>query len=457
MMTEQAAVPTSPSTNPLSERELEVAQELVTGASNGEIARTLIISPHTVKVHVRNIFEKLEVNSRTEATMVLLQKGWVTVPGVSPISDEALIPDAPFLNDVAIRPFAWQRVYMLGAVILILLALWAPTLSSRSAEPVDLLSDSSLGVIGAPVVTTLPRWEARTPLTSARSRLAGAVLGETLYALGGEGQDGETLDLVTAYDLRVNQWADAPALPEPVANLAAAALDGHIYVAGGSRTDATGTTTIYDSFWRYAPGDEEWTRLTVLPQPVAGAALVADQEALYLLGGWDGEQMRSDIWRFAPEGTASTEGNWELIDRMDVPRAFFGAAMLGQDIYVVGGYDGQHDLDTASVYSLATKRWRELPPLSVPRSGHALVYDGLAIFALGGGWHTPVSTHERYDPATGLWSNFASPVEDEWRHLAAVAQGERVHLLGGWSDDYLDTHLQYQSSFRTLLPVITTE
>ncbi len=76
--------------------------------------------------------------------------------------------------------------------------------------------------------------------------------------------------------------------------------------------------------------------------------------------------MRSDIWRFAPAGTTSAAGNWELIDRMDVPRAFFGAAMLEQDIYVVGGYDGQRDLDTASVYSLATKRWQDLPPLSTP-------------------------------------------------------------------------------------------
>jgi LuxR family maltose regulon positive regulatory protein len=67
---ERISPPLSPadaSVDPLTERELEVLRLLAAGLSNKELAARLVVAPSTVKQHLKNIYGKLDVHSRTQA------------------------------------------------------------------------------------------------------------------------------------------------------------------------------------------------------------------------------------------------------------------------------------------------------------------------------------------------------------------------------------------------------
>ncbi|HEY2579717.1 MAG TPA: response regulator transcription factor [Streptosporangiaceae bacterium] len=57
----------------LTEREMEVLKLVARGMNNRDIAKELFISENTVKNHVRNILEKLQIHSRMEAVMIALR------------------------------------------------------------------------------------------------------------------------------------------------------------------------------------------------------------------------------------------------------------------------------------------------------------------------------------------------------------------------------------------------
>jgi DNA-binding NarL/FixJ family response regulator len=61
---------------PLSEREVEVLRLLAHGMTNKDIAQTLILSVRTIEAHLRNIFGKLGVRSRTEAALWAVEHGY---------------------------------------------------------------------------------------------------------------------------------------------------------------------------------------------------------------------------------------------------------------------------------------------------------------------------------------------------------------------------------------------
>jgi DNA-binding NarL/FixJ family response regulator len=75
------ATPSGPprGTELLSDREMGILRLMATGAANKAIAAHLCISESTVKTHIQSIFQKLDVNDRTEAVTHALQKGIISL------------------------------------------------------------------------------------------------------------------------------------------------------------------------------------------------------------------------------------------------------------------------------------------------------------------------------------------------------------------------------------------
>lgn len=64
-----------PTTDPLTERELEVLQLVAQGLTNGEIAERLVLGERTVGNHISSILSKLHLANRTQAALYALREG----------------------------------------------------------------------------------------------------------------------------------------------------------------------------------------------------------------------------------------------------------------------------------------------------------------------------------------------------------------------------------------------
>jgi two-component system, NarL family, response regulator LiaR len=74
----------TPTTDPLTERELEVLRLIAQGMSNKEIASSIFVAEWTVRSHVSNILGKLHVASRTQAALYALRSGLASLDDVPP-------------------------------------------------------------------------------------------------------------------------------------------------------------------------------------------------------------------------------------------------------------------------------------------------------------------------------------------------------------------------------------
>jgi len=455
----------------LTDREREILALVATGVTNQRIARDMGISVNTVKAHLRNIFGKLGVASRTEATTLAIQMGLVNVVPGSLAGAPAGTPDgAPEAAAVGLAretsaasgapqeriAIRWRltsgQVVTLAAALLLAVAfvIWGGRAPARSAAVnrfADLPAAAGDGEIGSPA----GRWTQRTALSRPRARFAQAALDGAIYVISGVNEEGCTA-AVERYDVTADVWAPRADKPTPVANVGAAVVGGRIYVPGGYDADgrARDVLEVYD------PVTDAWSTAAALPVGLYAYAVAPYGEGFYVFGGYDGSAYVDTVYYYDV-----TRDAWDGVGRLASPRAFAAAATAGGAIYVVGGTDGERELDSCVSFLPAEAAagqdpWRTHAALGATRAGHALVASGGNLYAVGGGWGGSLTANERYDLAHDLWSTFESPHLGEWRTLGlsaiSGADGTRLYAIGGWSGRLLSGVEVYQAEYRLYLP-----
>jgi DNA-binding CsgD family transcriptional regulator/N-acetylneuraminic acid mutarotase len=448
----------------LSERELQVLQMVATGASNQQIARRLVISVNTVKVHLRNIFEKLGVQSRTEATLRAIQEGWIVVDDSAEASEAVLPPKTYLLTDQQPTLAQWQQFYLMFAVFLAIATVTTPVLLKNISRnsiylPPPIPKESETNFYPQ-VSTPTPaaslngganRWTFQASMPTHRAGLGLVAFEGQIFAIGGIRGNSRATRLVEIYDPNTNTWIEGVTKPTAIGNVSGAVLNDKIYIPGGCTNDRQAI----DALEVYNPRTDAWEQGEALPEARCGYGLVALEDKLYLFGGWNGQAFEDTVFVFSAK-----ENKWEVMDsRMPEAKGYVGAAVLEETIYVVGGYNGQNEFNQTHIFMPETGEWLEKSPMNEKRGGLGLVSAANQLYAIGGGWQRPITTSEKYDPTTDTWTTFEAPFTEQWRNSGLVAVGTKIYAVGGWNGTegrYMDSVVSYQVLFQLFLPISTS-
>jgi len=134
---------------------------------------------------------------------------------------------------------------------------------------------------------------------------------------------------------------------------------------------------------------------------------------------------------------------WDMRARMPAPRGFAAAAAAGDAIYVVGGFDGQIESNVCERYRPRDDRWDTCPSMSVGRGGLSLPVVGANMYAIGGGWTGYLAFNEVWTVGATAWRTIPTPFTGQWRGFGATVIDSDIYAVGGWNGQYLAVTEKY--------------
>ncbi|XP_047370255.1 kelch-like protein 10 isoform X3 [Vespa velutina] len=153
-------------------------------------------------------------------------------------------------------------------------------------------------------------------------------------------------------------------------------------------------------------------------------------EILFAIGGWSGGNATNFI-----ETYDTRADRWVKVEEVDPsgPRAYHGTAVVGFNIYVIGGFNGLDYFNSCRCFNAVTKVWREVAPMNARRCYVSVAVLNDLVYAMGGydGYHRQ-NTAERYNYRTNQWSLIA-PMNVQRSDASATTLNDKIYITGGFN------------------------
>ncbi|XP_018899627.2 kelch-like protein 10 isoform X1 [Bemisia tabaci] len=153
-------------------------------------------------------------------------------------------------------------------------------------------------------------------------------------------------------------------------------------------------------------------------------------EILFAIGGWSGGSPTNFI-----ETYDTRADRWVKVDKVDPtgPRAYHGTAVVGYNIYVIGGFDGMDYFNSCRCFNAVTKTWKEVAPMNARRCYVSVAVLNDMVYAMGGyDGHHRQNTAEKYNYRTNQWSLIA-PMNVQRSDASATTLDEKIYITGGFN------------------------
>ncbi|MEK3684949.1 Kelch repeat-containing protein [Paenibacillus sp. FSL R10-2736] len=232
-------------------------------------------------------------------------------------------------------------------------------------------------------------------------------------------------------------WTSKTSLPEARSGAATVEYGGKIYAFGGvGNSDEAANGTKQKTTYVYDPSSDSWSKKSDMPTARAAATAAVVGDKIYVIGGYYDNSSGVTLRTPKVEVYSPDSDTWTTSTRMTVGRSWAASAVIGDNIYVVGGINESSAIvSTVEALNTTTGVWSTKTKLPVAvNAPSAAAYNG-KIFLLGGvksygTTNAYNSSIYEYDPISNIWLAKSNSLTGTAATAVATLNG-KIYTLGG--------------------------